>query len=223
MISHVDLIGALIYRTREALNKRKSGRTTTDFYEGIKATYKYGSTVFDKEDKMHLWHWAGTQNELQEAFQVISKDQNAASKLFPCIFNYQSVVETHGVGKDGLVQIDLDLSIACLVDSTWTTEQRNRIVHKNVLEPIYDEFMKQIRKCGWFQIPMEGLDFTRMKVFTTGSSMHKTIRAQYGWYIDMIQIVDLRPLLKPNLCEADIATIEREAELVTDSIILTVK
>jgi len=78
--------------------------------------------------------------------------------------------------------------------------------------------MHQLHICGWFQIPMEGLDFTRMKVFTTGSSLHKNIRAQYGWYIDMIQMTDLRPHLKRNICQDDIDMIEREAELVTDGV-----
>jgi hypothetical protein len=218
MVSHVDIIGALIYRTRQALNKKVAGETHTSFYLNAIYNYKYANMIFDNEDVMHLWHIVGTQNEIQNYFETIAKDERSGSKLFPCILNYQSVVETHGVGKDGLTQFDYDLSIACPVDSAWTTEQRNRKVHKYILEPIYNEFMKQLLTCGWFQIPMEGLDFTRMKVFTTGTSLHKNIRAQYGWYVDLIQITDLHPLLKRNLCQDDVDTIEREAELVTDSI-----
>ena len=156
MISHVDIIGALVYRTRQALNKKAAGQAHTTFYQNAIAKYKYSHMLFDSEDVMHLWHFAGTQNELQTFFEAMAKDERAAPKLFPCIVNYQSVVETHGVGKDGATQIDYDLSIVSVVDSQWTTEQRNRKVHKYVLEPIYDEFMKQLKLCGWFQIPMEG-------------------------------------------------------------------
>jgi len=222
MISHVDIIGALVYRTRQALNKLQEGKTNTDFFVNAASKYKYYKAVFDTPNVMHLWHYAGTENEIREAFEVIGKDGQAASKLFPCIINYQNVVETHGVGPDGLVQLDYDLAIVCLVDQKWTTEQRNRNAHEPILEPIYDEFMRQVRKCGWFQFPMEGMDFRRMKVFTTGSSMHRALSANFGWYVDLISIVDLRPHLKPTLCDVTIEMIKREAELVTENIIKTV-
>lgn len=213
MISHIDIIGALVYRTRNALNKN------TLFFDKAK-NYPYYRALFDNkpyDKRLHLWHFAGTDAEIKEIFERIGKSESQAQMLFPCVLNYQDVIETHGVGKDGLVQLDYDIAICCPVDSTWTTEQRNRIAHDNILEPIYDEFMRQLRKCGWFQIPMQGLDFIRAKVFTTGTSSHRVLRVNYGWYVDYIQIVDLRPLLKPNLCEDDVNTIKREAELVTEN------
>lgn len=216
MISHIDIIGALIYRTREALNKRK-GNEDTKFFAGAKEHYKYYASLFDLPNKMHLWHFAGTQNEILSTLEMIGKSDKPSAKTFPCVFNFQSTVETHGVGRDGLVQYDFDLAIAAPVDSKWTTEQRNRTVHKYVLEPIYDEFMRQIKKCGWFQIPTGGIDFNRMKVFTTGTSFREAVKTQYGWYIDTIQLTNFRLRLNPNVCEADIVLIEKEAELVTDS------
>lgn len=218
MISHVDIIGALVYRTREALNKA-DGTTDTSFYANAKSHYKYYNVLFDKPNKMHLWHFAGTQNEVMETINQIGKSDLASLKTFPCVFNFQSVSETHGVGKDGLVQYDFDLAIAAPVDSKWTTEQRNRTVHKYVLEPIYDEFMRQVRKCGWFQIPLNGVDFNRMKVFTTGTSFHEALRTQYGWYMDTIQMTNLRLRLNKVICDADVELIESEAEKVTDSIL----
>lgn len=223
MISHIDLMGALVYRTREALNKIPEGEQVSPFFNGVLGKYKYASTLFDGVDKLHLWHFAGTENEIREAFDVIGKDSKAATLLFPCILNFQNVVETHGVGGDGLVQLDYDIAIACIVDHKWTTEQRDRNAHQPVMEPIFDELIRQIYKCGWFQLPMEGLDFRRMKVFTTGSSMHRAISANYGWYMDMISIVDLRPRLKPNLCQDVIDQIKREAEKVTESITIKSK
>lgn len=218
MISHVDIMGALVYRTRQALNKVRTGDAHSRFFEGAQK-YKYLLSVFNANKESHLWHYAGTEDEIRAAFEVIGKDSNAAQKLFPCIINYQNVVETHGVGEAGLVQLDYDLAIVCIVDHSWTTEQRNRLAHETILEPIYDEFMKQVRKCGWFQLPLEGMDFRRMKVFTTGNSMHRALSASFGWYVDMISIADFRPLLKPTLCDTVIEQIKREAELVTENII----
>lgn len=210
MVSHVDIIGALTYRTRIALNKNLK------FHDAARSGYPFAEVLFDKDrTSMHLWHFAGTDLEIKNVFERLGKDEQNAKLLFPCILNYQSVIETHGVGKDGLIQLDYDLAIATPVDSKWTTEQRSRMAHDNVLEPIYDEFMNQLKRCGWFQIPLQGLDFIRAKVFTTGTSEHRVLRVQYGWYVDYIQLVDLRPLLRPTLCDEDIKTIRREAELVT--------
>lgn len=218
MISHVDIVGALVYRTREALNKPDKGKTYSDFYtKAIEGKYMYWNTVFDSPGKMHLWHYPGTPDEISSAWNVISKNENNSKLLFPCIFNFQSVDESYGLGSDGLVQIDLDLAIAAPVLSSWTTEQRNRSTHKLILEPIYDEFVRQIRKSGWFQIPMDGMNYNRKKVFTTGTSIHLALKTTYGWYFDTIQMTNFRLFLSPTICQEDIDIIEREAELVTDS------
>jgi hypothetical protein len=221
MISHVDIIGALVYRTREALNKKLPNQAHTTFFEDAVKHYKYWEAIFDSADVMHLWHFAGTQAEILETIEKIGKGSKVGSKLtFPCIFNYQSVVESHGIGANGLTRLDYDLVISAPVDSKWTTEERNRTVHKYILEPIFEAFMEQVRKCGWFQLPLEGIQFTRMKVFTTGSSMNTAINTQYGWYFDSIQLTDFSPLLRPSLCEQDVIQREREAEVVTDSVLL---
>jgi len=85
MISHVDIIGALVYRTRQALNKKTAGQVHTTFYLNAKKNYKYADVIFDKADVMHLWHIVGTQNEIQEYFEKIAKDERSANKLFQCI------------------------------------------------------------------------------------------------------------------------------------------
>ena len=220
MVSHLAVIGALIYRTREALNKRRKGEATTDFYKGVSHNYKYWDTLFCEEDKMHLWHFAGTEQEITTTLETLAKGHGTlgAKLTFPCIFNYQSVYEHHGLtGSEGFVQLDLNLAIACPVDSNWTAEQRDRIAHKWVLEPIYDEFINQARKSGWFRFAMdEGFKFTRMKVFAVGTSFRMAIKNQYGWYIDVIQIGNFKPMLNSNLCEDEIKKIEHEATLVTD-------
>lgn len=219
MVSHVDIIGALVFRTREAINVKNSKNSENGFYANALRHYKYHNILFDEPNKLHLWHFPGTQQEITEFFNKVSKDPQAANKLFPCVLNFQSVEETWGTGNNGLVQIDLDLAIGCVVDVQWTTEQRNRTVHKYVLEPIFDEFMNQIRSCGWFQLDMSGIDMRRMKVFTTGTSTHQALRTQYGWYFDTIQMTNLKLFLKPLECEGDRERIEKESELVTDSIL----
>jgi len=224
MISHVDIIGALVYRTREALNKKLPKASHTTFYENVVKHYKYWEVLFDKPDVMHLWHFAGTQEEIVSTFERIGKQSQIGSMLtFPCMLNYQSIPEVHGVGTSGLVQLNYDLAIAAPVDGQWTTEQRNRIVHKYVLEPIYDEFIRQFKKSGWFQLPLSGQELTRTKVFTSGNSLNQALQTNYGWYFDTVQITDFRPLLTPSLCSKDVEQIEREAELVTDSILFNVK
>lgn len=215
MISHVDIIGALVYRTRKALNE------SLEVYKRVqKAKYPYPDVLFDSKNpqNMHLWHFAGTNSEIQRTFETLGKDVKSAKLVFPAILNYQSVIETHGVGSDGLTQFDFDLVIIAPVHTSWTTEQRNRLTHDCVLEPIYDEFMRQLYKCGWFQIPLQGLDYVRAKVFTSGTSEHRVIRNQLGWYADYIEITDLRPLLKKNICDDVINQIKAEAEKVTENL-----
>lgn len=229
MISHVDIMGALIYRTREALNKRPQGQPYSKFYSDMVDKYPYYRVCFDNTnpnssegiDTMHLWHFPETPDAIKEAFDIMGKKSGGDNMQikYPCVFNFQSIVETYGVQSDGLVQIQYELAIVTPVLSNWTSEQRDRMAHRYVLEPIHDELIKQIKKCGWFQIPLTGVNYKRMKVFTTGQSIRQATQVQFGDYVDYIQLSELRLNLKQIFCEAEIEQIQREAELVTDSIL----
>jgi hypothetical protein len=58
MISPIDIIGSVVYRTREALNKN------TAFLEEIKS-YKYYDMISD-DGKVQLWHYPGTTEEISD-------------------------------------------------------------------------------------------------------------------------------------------------------------
>lgn len=214
-VNAVNLIGALTYRTSKALNVIKKGETESEILKNVKG-YKYWENMFHKNE-IHLWHYPGTQNEILETWGKIQKDQLSAIKRYPAILNYQNIRQERG-RKPGMSRIFYQLAIVAPVDSQWTTQQRNDNVFQYVLRPIYDEFIRQIDRSGWFEVGFDGVHHSYTEVFTTGTSYNQVIRMQYGDYLDAIQLTDLRLDVKLNMCIRDAQTIEKESRQVTDAL-----
>lgn len=216
-INAVDIIGALTYRTAAALNTPLRGNVDTEFQKNV-GIYKFYKSLFNDKNKMHLWHYPGTQQEIQETWGKINKDQYASLKKFPAILNFQGIDQERG-RYPGMTRLIYNLSIVAPVDSNWTTQQRNDTVFEVVLRPIYTEFIRQIKKCGWFQIGFNGIPHNYKEVFTTGANFTGAIRMQYGDYIDAIQLTELKLDAKIEQCVRDSETINKESRQVTDALI----
>jgi len=193
-----EIIGSLVYRTNNALNSNQK------FLDAAKKYYYHPSIMND--DRLHLWHFPGTNQEISHVFQALSKDSLMGSKLkFPAILNFQSVIQEHEV-LPGVTMMRFNLAIIAPVLSEWTTQQREEQAYKLVLKPIEDEFIRQIDMFRHFQKPVGRFPYISVYVPTTGSSLNSIMKMQYGDFVDAIEL--------PNLSIKVLATCDSMSEII---------
>ena len=207
MISPNNLIGSLVYRTREALNKNNA------FLEKIKA-YRFYDLVSDG-GKVQLWHYPGTPEEISDTFLQM-QDIKSSKYKYPAVFNYQNIRQQYGV-QQGCINLFFNIAFVVPTHKDWQTPTREKLVFDMILRDIYREFMNQIRRCRFIQTPMGDIPHDRYDVFTTGESADKALQRLYCDLIDAIQIINLR-LKVLDICDRDLALIEEESNKVFDNI-----
>ncbi|MCL1942623.1 MAG: hypothetical protein FWF54_03615 [Candidatus Azobacteroides sp.] len=199
------VMGSVIYRTRESLNKN------IQFLDNIKRCYFYPTVVTG--GKINLWHYPGTQNEISDIFLKLAEKPTGRKLKFPSVFNMQAIHQQRG-GADYLSNINYSLIFTAPVVSHWTTPEREKEAFDFILRPIYNEFMNQVQRCGYFDLPY-GIPFhDYYEVFTTGESTGHLIK-RYGDNFDAIELWNLKLKLR-LLCEKDFLEIENESKKVTE-------
>lgn len=201
IISPNKIIGSLTYRTRESLRKNNS------FLKGLDK-YQFRAELFNNE-LFNLWHIPGTFNEISNVFLELGKSEKFNLK-YPAIFNINPIRQI----KNGQTNTSyFNLILVAPVLSEWLTQQREEEVFTPLLRPIYDEFIKQVIKSGYF------IDFgipqhEYYEVFTTGNT-GGVLLEKYGDHVDAIELHNLTLKLK-NICGRDYDKIEYENNLVTE-------
>lgn len=207
MISPIDIIGSLVYRTREALNKN------TDFLVKIK-NYRYYDLISDN-GQFQLWHYPGTAEEISQRYMQM-QDLESSFLKYPAVFNYQNILQQSGITQ-GCEDVFFNLAFVAPTCNDWGTETRKDKVFKLVLYDIYEEFFKQIKRCKHILSTMGDIVRKKYDVYTTGQSVSKILEFQYCDYMDAIQIINLRLSIK-NICDRDIELIEEESNKVFGTI-----
>lgn len=203
MISANNIIGSLVYRTREALNKNER------FLKALQGYAFVDNCVVG--NRLNLWHYPGTMNEISDILLNLSKHRNGYLLKFPSVLNFQNIKQERG----GETILHYNLAIVAPVLSEWLTEERESQTFDLLLRPIYDEFLHQITISGYFNLDYGTPPHTCYEVFTTGDSTGVMLE-RYGDNIDAIELHDLRLELKPSLCHRD--NINRESKLVLKGI-----
>jgi hypothetical protein len=202
-----EIIGSLVYRTNCALNKNQR------FLDALKAYYYYPAVSND--DGLHLWHFPGTSQEISDIFQALSKDTAIGSQLkFPGVLNFQGVLQEH---RSEFTVLRYNLAIIAPVLSDWTTQQREEQVYKLLLQPIEDEFIRQIGLFPHFKRPLGPFPYRSIYIPTTGKALNSMMKVQYGDFLDAIEFPNLSiNMLKT--CERESNIIVNESNKVTDEI-----
>ena len=202
-----EIIGSLVYRTNNALNGNQK------FLDAIKKYYFHDAVVSD--DKLHLWHFPGTAQEISHVFQALSKDALIGSQLkFPAMLNFQGVIQEH---KPDMVWMRFNLAIVSPVLSEWTTQQREEQVYRLVLKPIEDEFIRQVGRFKLFLIPLGDIQYTSVYIPTTGRALNSIMKVQYGDFLDVIELPNFVIKVLP-ICDAMSEVLIYESKKVTDEI-----
>jgi hypothetical protein len=199
VISPVKLIGSLVYRTREALNKNPR------FLEQIKQ-YEFYDAITDDEGKIQLWHYPGTVEEISERF-LSFKDFASCKLKFPSVFNYQGTRQRKG-DNNGLTTIWFNLVFVAPVNSSRITVQQDDNVFGLVLRDICAEFFKQAEKLRGGK-PVYELHEIYLNDRKTAEDVQKT----YGEHMNAIQVAGLQ-LPVADMCEKELLLMEEENKKV---------
>lgn len=205
-----EIMGSLIYRTSQALNKNRK------FLNDIKG-YRYWTSIVN-DGKFHLWHFPGTMQEISQVFKVLGNDPINGHKLkFPAILSYQGVYEEHNFIQ-GITLKRYNLAIVAPVFSEWTTQKRESQVYKLVLRPIEEELIRQVEACEYLQTPVGKFPYVSAYIPTTGNALNSVMKMQYGDFIDAIEFPNFTLKAMSDICKATSNKIIEESEKVTDEI-----
>ena len=126
-VSPNTIIGSLVWRTREALNRNAA------FLDALAGYYYAPNCLVD--GKFGFWHFPGTQAEISAVLLKLGEVVNGSMLKFPAVLNFQSIRQQR---KGDAVTLNYNLAIAGSVKSTWTTREREAELFEKVLRPVYD-------------------------------------------------------------------------------------
>lgn len=205
-----EIMGSLVYKTSQALNKNQK------FMDAIKK-YRYWAAIVN-DDKFHLWHFPGTQQEISQSFQILSKDSINGIKLkYPAILSFQGIYEEHEF-TPGIILKRYNLAIVAPVLSEWTTQEREEQVYKLVLRPIEEELIRQIESCKYFHTPVGRFPYVSVYIPTTGKNLSSVMKVQYGDFIDAIELPNFTLKSISSICTNMSNKIIDESKKVTEDI-----
>ena len=193
-VSPNTIIGSLVWRTREALNRNAA------FLDALAGYYYAPNCLVD--GKFGFWHFPGTQAEISAVLLKLGEAVNGSMLKFPAVLNFQSIRQQR---KGDAVTLNYNLAIAGSVKSTWTTREREAELFERVLRPVYDEFMRQAALSGYFLTDYGLPPHDYYEVFTTGGNAAQ-IKDLYGEHVDAIELHNLSLVLKP-LCRRQLRII----------------
>lgn len=206
IVSPNKIMGALVYRTRQALGR------DPQFLAQL-AAYRYSPNCLVNGEFL-FWHFPGTQPEISSVLLRLGEHPNGGRLKFPAVLNFQSIRQDKDANR---VTLHYNLAIAGSVLGEWTTQRREAEVFDRVLRPIYAEFIRQIVSCGYFSLDYGLPPHQYYEVFTTGGNTAR-IMDMYGEHIDAIELHDLTLPLRANLCEREYRKIEADDARVTENI-----
>lgn len=203
MISPTQIMGSLVYRTGEALNRNRT------FMSGLSAYRYYENCVVD--GVFNLWHYPGTYNEISNILLTIGEHPNGSLIKFPAMLNYQASRQERGA-KSTIYHYNM--AIAASTSGEWTTQERDTNVFEPLLRPVYNEFIRQVKQAEYLSLPYGTPPHNTYEVFTTGDS-EGIVAKQYGEHVDALEIHDLALTVKADAACRWEDTIKLENEFFT--------
>ncbi|SHF49893.1 hypothetical protein [Dysgonomonas macrotermitis] len=206
ILSVNKIIGSAVYRTKETLNKNKS------FIDGLSKYAYVDDCLFD--DEFHLWYYPGTPDEISTILNQLNNIPEGQKLKFPAIINYNTFKQ---VKTDTGTSVYLSIAIVARTFSEWTTGGRDNKVFDPVLRPVYEAFIKSLKRryVSWgdgFIKPSH--DY--FEVFTTGQNK-EVVENRYTDHLDVIELHNLKLIINESDCESYKEEIELENKLVLEN------
>lgn len=205
-----EIMGSLIFRTAQALNKNIL------FIEALK-NYRFCDSIIN-DGTFHLWHFPGTQQEISQIFKTLGKDSiNGHQLKFPAILSFQGIQEEHDF-TPGITVKRYNLAIVSQVLQEWTTQEREEQAYKLVMRQIEEELIKQVSSCQYLHTPVGQFPYQSAYIPTTGNALNSVMQVQYGDFMDAIELPNFTLRTINGICTGMSDKIIEESKKVTDEI-----
>lgn len=150
-----------------------------------------------------VFYQYGNPLEIVENLQRISNATGFQDKKYPLIALFQDFDEGKGKRLDVCSEVNLHIIIATLTDQTLLAKDRYIASFKPILYPVYDEFLIQIKKSGFFIVSDERLiPHTKTdRLYWGRNGLFGQNNNLFNDYIDCIEITNLNLKIKSFNCK----------------------
>ena len=144
----------------------------------------------------------GDVQEVVTKLSIMSKESTTVKKKYPLIALFTDIPETRGERTDVQSRVVIPtLIIATFTSKNYHANERMEKSIKAKLQPIYDEFMKQIELNEDFLVLSEMLiKHTKINRLSWGQSAIFTVNNLGSDFIDAIEIQNLELMIKRKIC-----------------------
>ena len=141
--------------------------------------------------------------EIIDKLAVMSKSTELSGKKYPFVAIVTDITETKGERADMVSRISLPSVIfACLTDNKMIAEDRYEVSFKPILQPLYEEWMRQLSKCYELSTDDELLTkHTKTDRLWWGKSQLWTARQVAVDNIDAIEVNNLEFWMRRITCK----------------------
>jgi hypothetical protein len=157
-----------------------------DIFEGIvtKVSQTFTSSL---TDPFNVYFDKGIQS------QVAKNIYKNNAPTFPLIWLVMNFIEDRGKDPELFGSVRVEIIIAMPTDNSYTQQQRDDIVFKPRLIPVYDELLTQIIAERWFRVTTPDLTHKRIlrPYWGFGALNGVDSKNLFENFIDAIQITDL--------------------------------
>ena len=138
---------------------------------------------------------------IREYLLTLKKSSVTAPYRFPLIGLYSPFDERK---NNGVVSASVSLILAVNTLAGYTNEQRLDVSFKEVLRPLYKDFLKALEDCRAFDVPYQGFNHTYVENFSFGKRGALDVDGkEIDEKIDVIEIKNLDLTLKILDCYAN--------------------
>ena len=152
----------------------------------------------------HLNFLHGHPLEIVQVLQERLSSPDHKDLRFPLIALFRDFKITKGKKTEADIYGDtsLNLIIAMQTVAAYRADQRETLVFKPILYPIYNELLKQIKLSGFYSVNYAGIEHDQTDRYYWGrSGLYGNTGNTFNDYLDAIEIENLRLKIKNNHCK----------------------
>jgi len=150
-------------------------------------------------DSAAINYMHGHPREITESLTEMTKNPTASAGKYPLIALFQDFEEPR---EGDFINLRLNMIIATLTDRNYKSAERYAVNFKPLLYPIYDRFIYDLSRSGYFQESSErDIKVTKIdRLFWGRNGLYGSESNIFNDYIDCIELKDLKLKLKLKKC-----------------------
>lgn len=158
----------------------------------------YLKTVDPKIELLHYEH--GHPREITNTLATMNEVQEYQFRKYPLIGLFQDFRESPGKGLGQYGTVSLQIIIANQTQPTYLAKERYEHNFKPILYPIYEEFLRQLKKSMYFQVEGELQPSKIDRLFWGKQGLYGNEANIFKDMLDCIEIQEITLIVKKTQC-----------------------